>query len=695
MATIVAPAMLFVGASYSNYVRSFAEARDRLIRENDIVYEHAVKVFETHSFVLRQVNKLISGLSDEQIHALEKLLHDDMAQMISGFPQLKDVFIHDRNGLPLVSTSTYPVPRQLSVAERDYFYRQAAGDAGVYVSRVWSGRLEHAPFFSLTQRRPSPDGAFDGIISVSIQPGYFEQFYRDVVHTGLGDGSIVGLTRADGVMLVRFPPLASAGQLSVASPFERGIAIHPDRGSFEGTSEFDSVARLTAYRKLPHLPIYVVMGMPRAAVVNAWLRDMGRQLIYGLPATLGLFLITLVALHRTQYAAAEVARREQAEAALRHAQKLEAIGQLTGGIAHDFNNLLAVISGSVQLLRRHTQDTAKFLDAIERAARRGERLTRQLLTFSRRRRNRLSVVDLKERLPTIAEMLERTLRGDIRLRVQISNEVWRVDVDADELELALLNLAVNAQDAISGSGTLTISARNVTLTADTDGGAGLTGDFVAVSVCDTGAGMPPEVAARAFEPFFTTKPAGKGSGLGLSQVYAFANHCGGTAVVRSTPGEGTCVVLYVPRAGRIASRAAAEPAPDEAQTPGLDLMVLLVEDDPEVRETTAALLEDIGCQVESVGSATEAQDILAASASKFDLVLSDIVMPESISGIELARELRAKYPELPVVLMTGYSGAGGAADEGQPILFKPFTRAQLEEVVREYTGTRQLSLTAE
>ena len=693
IATIVAPVLLFAGAAYTNYTRSFDDARDRLVRENDILYEHATKVFETHSLILQQVVRLVGGMSDEQIRGSEKRLHDDLAAMIAGFPQIKDVFVHDRHGLPLVSTGAFPVPHDLSVADRDYFVRQAAGASSVFVSRIFSGRIARAPFFTLTQRRPGPDGSFAGIISVSIHPEYFERFYREIAQAA-GGSMAAALARADGALLVRYPPAADPTTLSANGDFARNTAAHPEHGYYEGVSEIDRTPSLFAYRKLPNLPIYVLLAMPRSAVIHAWARQMASHLIYGIPATLGLFLITLIALRRTQNAADELARREQAEAALRQAQKLEAIGQLTGGIAHDFNNLLAVISGSVQLLRRHAKEPAKFLDAIERAARRGERLTRQLLTFSRQRRTKLTVIDLKDRLPRVVDMLARSIRGDIRIRLQMASDLWRVDLDGDELELALLNLAVNAQDAMPQGGMLTVSTRNATLTPEADDGTGLTGSFVVLSVCDTGQGMPPEVAARAFEPFFTTKPPGKGSGLGLSQVYGFAQHCGGMASVQSTPGQGTCIILHLPKAQRSLSNKI-EKAPERAPAASDigDLTVLLVEDDPEVRETTAALLEDIGCQVMRASQAAQAQEILAASAPKIDLVLSDIVMPESISGLELARDVRAKYPDLPVVLMTGYSAAAGtAAGDGQPILFKPFSRAQLEEAVREYTGTRQLSL---
>jgi two-component system NtrC family sensor kinase len=245
-----------------------------------------------------------------------------------------------------------------------------------------------------------------------------------------------------------------------------------------------------------------------------------------------------------------------AEGALHQAQQLQAIGQLTGGVAHDFNNLLMVVSGSVQRLRRHLKDDKhlQLLDAIAKATERGESLTRQLLTFSRRQTLQPSVIDLAERLPEIKDMLSRSLRGDIEIRVGVPRRPCTVKVDPSELELALLNLAVNARDAMPSGGTLTISAKPVVLRGKA-GEEGLTGEFIAIRFADTGTGIAADVLPRVFEPFFTTKDVGKGTGLGLSQVYGFARQSGGAATIASSARRGTVVTLFLPRTWETPARA--------------------------------------------------------------------------------------------------------------------------------------------
>ncbi len=287
------------------------------------------------------------------------------------------------------------------------------------------------------------------------------------------------------------------------------------------------------------------------------LSTIGTHLIFGLPATLLLFAVLWFALRRTQRLHDEAERREMAEGALHQAQQLQAIGQLTGGVAHDFNNLLMIVSGSVQRLRRHIKDEKQIhlLDAITTATQRGESLTRQLLTFSRRQTLQPSVIDLAERLPEIKDMLSRSLRGDIEIRVGVPRRPCTVKVDPSEFELALLNLAVNARDAMPSGGTLTITAKPVVLRGKASE-EGLAGDFVAIRVADTGSGIPADVLPRVFEPFFTTKDVGKGTGLGLSQVYGFARQSGGAATIASSARRGTVVTLFLPRTWEDARAAA-------------------------------------------------------------------------------------------------------------------------------------------
>jgi signal transduction histidine kinase/CheY-like chemotaxis protein len=378
----------------------------------------------------------------------------------------------------------------------------------------------------------------------------------------------------------------------------------------------------------------------------------------------------------------EVKEREQFETALRQAQRMEAIGQLTGGIAHDFNNLLTVVSGNAALLHDKAPDdvTARRASAIIRAAEQGVRLTRQLLAFSRRQTLRPEAVDLRQRTHEIAEMLSRSLREDIEVAVEIPEHLWPVMVDPAEFELALLNLGVNARDAMPNGGRFRVEARNLTFHPGGAASEGLIGDFVAMTLSDTGTGMTREVLASAFEPFYTTKEVGLGSGLGLSQVYGFAKQSDGAALIESEVGQGTSITLFLPRATKIpiASRSATCDALPTVAPVGL----LLVEDDDEVAEATAELLGDIGFQVVRVRDGNAALAALDRNAI-IELVMSDIVMPGGMSGLELARTLREHRPELPVVMATGYSQyALQVVKEGFALVEKPYRRDVLAASLR-------------
>jgi signal transduction histidine kinase/CheY-like chemotaxis protein len=378
----------------------------------------------------------------------------------------------------------------------------------------------------------------------------------------------------------------------------------------------------------------------------------------------------------------EMKEREQAEAALRQAQRMEVVGQLTGGVAHDFNNLLMVVSGNATLLSEKAPDETvrRRASAIMRAVERGERLTRQLLTFSRRQTLRPEPVDLRQRLHEISEMLSRSLRGDIELSVDIPENLWPVIVDPAEFELALLNLGVNARDAMPNGGRFGVEARNLSFVPEDARTDGMVGDFVAMRLSDTGTGMAAEVLARAFEPFFTTKDVGHGSGLGLSQVYGFAHQSGGAAFIESEVGQGTSITLFLPRAStHPAASFSAAYRVEPATTP---IRVLLVEDDDEVAEPTAELLRDIGLQVLRVSDGKSALATFKRDPT-IEMVMSDIVMPGGMSGLDLARTLRELHPELPVLLATGHSQyALEAVKQGFILIEKPYHRDVLAASIR-------------
>jgi PAS domain S-box-containing protein len=384
----------------------------------------------------------------------------------------------------------------------------------------------------------------------------------------------------------------------------------------------------------------------------------------------------------------DVTAQRRTEAALRQSQRLEAVGQLTGGIAHDFNNLLLVVAGNAELLRNEIgkEGPRRALEAIDRACLRGERLTRQLLAFSRRQTLSPSVIDLSDRLPRLREMLAGSFRGNITVDFDVPATIWPIEVDAGELELALLNIAVNARDAMTNGGKFVVKATNVTLDKRSAPDR-LDGEFVALTLTDTGSGIPPENLAKVFEPFFTTKDVGHGTGLGLSQVYGFTKQSGGTATVASELRRGTSITLYLPRS-RSATAVGADAIVPMVPAGGGEL-ILVVEDDAEVADISRTLLARLGYRTLLAEDAHAALELLE-SGPTVDLVFSDVMMPGGMSGLELAATIRQRYPHLAVLLTTGYSGgAQDAVRVGVPLIAKPYQVPELGAQIREVLTQRR------
>ena len=368
-------------------------------------------------------------------------------------------------------------------------------------------------------------------------------------------------------------------------------------------------------------------------------------------------------------------RLEESREQLFRSQKMEALGQLTGGLAHDFNNLLTAILGAADLGLRHIHDPKKverMLDGIRNSAQRGASLTKQMLAFARAQPLELKQVDLREFLSDVSTMLRPSLRSNIEVILEVSNQLWPIDTDAGALELALLNLAFNARDAMKDGGKLHVRATNEVLTGHPDG---LTGEYVALRVSDTGTGISPETMERVFEPFFTTKTYGEGTGLGLSQVFGFAKQLGGSVSVKSVLGQGASFIIYLP-----ASHNSARQQREGSERNGATLgRILVVEDDNFVAELAAGMLDELGFEATVVHSAKEALDRLI-NEERPRLIFSDIVMPGGISGLELARKVRRRFPELPILLTTGYSEHVGET-HGFDILQKPYELASLAEAL--------------
>jgi len=362
---------------------------------------------------------------------------------------------------------------------------------------------------------------------------------------------------------------------------------------------------------------------------------------------------------------------EKLQLRLAQSQKLDALGQLTGGVAHDFNNLLMVITGSLNALKKMVGDDPKALravQAIDTASQRGAALTSQLLSFARRQSVNPQTIDVGDSIFSVRDVLDTGLGSAIELQIEADNGIWPITVDRAEFETALVNLVINARDAMPQGGNVTVQAKNVFV----DDGV-TKGDFVAVKVRDTGTGIPDDVLAKIFDPFFTTKPIGKGTGLGLSQVHGFVHQAGGTIAVDSELGKGTSFTVCLPR-----STAALTRRPEQLSHRGTGT-VLLVEDNPDVANASTGLLEELGYAVRWASDVDSALSEIAANG--VDLVLSDIVMPGKMDGLALARTLKQKHPGLPILLATGYSEAARNAAAEFPILRKPYQIHELNEAL--------------
>jgi two-component system CheB/CheR fusion protein len=377
----------------------------------------------------------------------------------------------------------------------------------------------------------------------------------------------------------------------------------------------------------------------------------------------------------------DVTERRRLEERLRETQNLEAIGRLAGGIAHTFNNLFQVMFGNLHLAERRTDDDGarSSLAKVMQAAERGALVTRQLLAFAREQTLNPEWVEPSDRLGEAVSFITESLAGDVLVKTDIPSRLWPLQIDLSELQLALVNLALNARDAMPTGGTLEITAVNETVS---DLHLGLDGEYLVIKVADTGEGIPPEILSRVFDPFFSTKDPAVNRGLGLSQVHGFAYQSGGAVAVRSEPGEGTTVTLYLPSSQkmRLADASTDDAHSEAAHKAGT---VLLVEDDLDVAEVTAALLEECGYAVKLTYRTSEALNVLL-QGKRVDLVLSDIMMPGGMNGMELAEEVRSLLPQLPVLLATGYSDAAAdAASRGLPIITKPYTMEELCASVTE------------
>ncbi|PWC56965.1 hybrid sensor histidine kinase/response regulator [Azospirillum sp. TSO22-1] len=677
------PLLLLAVVAWRDYGEGFAEAERHVDRSNSVVYEHTLRLFETYAFVLDEIDQYIAGRPWPGITATPEV-HRYLERVEHAFPQVGSLWLVDAAGRIAGSSRFFPVPAS-DVSDRDYHLTLKSGETR-FISATYPGRTTGKLAFNVARSRSASEGSYDGSILASVYVAEFTEFFAQVVAT---PGDAVSLVRADGTMLARYPGPPTAVKLTPESGFMRAVAAAPAGGVFRTQSQGDGVERLYAYRKVGDFPVYVLYGRSIGWILAEWRSQVLFYALFAVPSALLLALVSWLVVRKARAervalarVAAEVERRQHAEAILQKIQRLEMLGQIAGGIAHDFNNLLMVITSNLYLAQSRGGEpgpAAPFIDTAMQAAYRGGQLTQQLLTFSRQHAVKPEVFDVNAALgPMVDGMLKRSLRGDIAIDTDLMSGLWPAKADRAQMELAVLNLAVNARDAMPDGGRLTVRTRNVTLGGD--GPGGLRGDFVALTLADTGCGIDTDIQDRVFDPFFTTKDVGKGTGLGLSQVYGFATQAGGTVGLDSRPGEGTAITLYLPRSGEGAAQAAATPAQSPRPAGGT---ILLVEDSPEIGRTATTLLEGFGYSVVYAENADRALEALS-NGRRFDLVFSDIVMPGSMNGLDLARRVRERFPAMPVLLTTGYSNAASTAEkEGFRLLQKPYRPEVLAEAVRE------------
>ena len=696
-AAIVLPCIYAAAMAYSDFRARVASATDAAVRTVRIADEHALKVFDLNETLDARVDDLVRGLDDDEVRAHGAYIHDSLVKIGGGYPQVASISIFGPDGLLLANSRYYPAPLA-SIAGRDDFVGIRGGQILEHVSKVmvWHAGSGEA-VFNTGIARHRPDGTFGGLVSVALRRSYFESFYRELL--GSERRALrISLMRSDGAVLASYPPPPS-GDGATPPAFASALAAGTKAGVIRvGHSPETGNGEILAFRRVGAYPVYVSCAYSGAAIWADWSHRAAVLAVSIFVPSIVLWFVLGLSLRRlsaeeeawTRWQA-EASMRRSIETAYRQSRKMEALGNLVGTVAHDFNNLLMIVATNVQIARRRgAVQIESELSAIERALKSGQSLTRQLLGVARKQPLRSETIDLARWIAASRDFLNASLGAKVSLVIDIAAPIWPIEVDIAELELALINIAVNARDAMPNGGQFTIRAHNVRL--ERESGFALTGEFVVVSLDDTGTGMSPEVLSRAFEPLYTTKPHGMGTGLGLPQVFAFCERSGGLATIDSTLGVGTSVRLFLPRSTATPN---AEPPLDAARTgssaTGNGLRILLVEDNDEVAAGTEALLRMMGHEVTCVFNADAAQQLIdRATSAAFDVIISDIHMPGSRSGIDLAEAAQTLVPPLPVILVTGYAQElERARNVRVRVLSKPFDIALLDAMLQTIQRERE------
>jgi signal transduction histidine kinase len=660
----------------------FAEQTGRAVETVDFILGNAIETLQTL--------RLTPPVDDA---AFEELLR----RRIQGVRQVSEVVITDAAGHILYTSRQGPTEEVPPAARRLIEAPASHPEVGLQISEPFRG--PDGQWTALMIRAMTrPDGKFNGVAIGYLNLRYFEDFYKAVELTE--NGAIL-LHLRDGTVLARYPHSdAAVGQSYADLPPFKDILAHDVAGTGVMDSPIDGTRRILAIRALKAFPLAVNISVSESKVLGSWRRQTWIFSAVAVAASAAIVWLLLLLAQRSRQVEAlvreyqlakeaaeqahhrlleQMSERERAEAALRQAQRAEAVGQLTGGVAHDFNNLLTVLIGNIELIQNAATLDPRLterLRAMRAAAERGAVLTGHLLAFARRQPLLPRPVDLNAVVTGMEDLLESAVGHRVEIETHLDPGLWAAMVDPTQIELVILNLVINARDAMPNGGTVTIETDNCRRDGPARPAEPAEGDYVIVKVIDAGTGMTPEVQTKAFEPFFTTKPPGAGSGLGLSQVFGTARQSGGDVRIESSPGNGTTVSVFLPRTIARAERSPARFAELNVQRTS-HAVVLAVDDDAAVRSTTADILKGFGYSVLQADSGEAALELLDQEGM-IDVLLTDVVMT-GMSGPELARRARQSQPRLPIVFISGYADPAGITNDAllHPLVRKPFRPAEL------------------
>jgi signal transduction histidine kinase/ActR/RegA family two-component response regulator len=673
-------------------------AREGLSQTRASVSDGRMHVFNSHFLTEARGNDLLRGLDDAAIAERNLALHQVALEIRLRYPELCSGTVIDRDdGSPLLA-SGYSSDRSTGSMDCEYLEELRNVRGAICMVRLVLGRLTGQPGLSVAHGCDDDPENLKGAILVFALSRHFANsdrllFNDDPVNVPL-------LVHEVSDRLAGFPSETGAGRTSIQVDEPHATTAQDQLGDL---LRVDPVADrndwLIGYHKLNAYPIYVAVLRLWSSIVSEWRTPIAMYLIFGLPTILALVALSLVGvLRKARYSAmlatlrAELERRELVEDALRRSDKMEAVGRLTGGIAHDFNNHLTVISSNIELLKRRLpaddNGLLRLADGAMQGVQRAATLAHRLLVFSRQRPLEPEPLDAGRLLTDMSELLSRTLGESIAVKISLAAGLWQIRVDANQLESALLHLAVNARDAMPYGGTLTIETANKVLDASNIAAHPdvSTGAFVVIKVAATGVGIPSDSVAKMFGPVFTFEPFDKGSGLGLSMVYGFVRQFGGHLEIVSDTGLGTTLHLYLPR--YLCEDALANPtaSTDITRVDHAGETILLVEDDEAVRSSTAEALRAMGYQLLEASDAMEAIRLILDRGG-IDLLFTDVGLPGGVNGQALADAARSVCPKIGILFTTGYARMPMLWDTVPPgglyFLAKPFTLEELGAKVRE------------